>query len=218
MRRVSLMARGLEDVVGEVVEVLEAGGVVAIPTDTCYGLAADATRPECVSRVFELKRRSLSKPISIFVDSVEFVLEEFEVDEIAERFLRLLPARLTLVLLAKKPGKYPAGIVGRSGGVGVRLSPHPLPTKLVERLGRPITATSANISGRAPLYDPRDVERELPGVDLVVDGGLLERVPTSTVVDLTVRPPAVLRAGAVPVEYLERKTGVKLVVAGRGGD
>lgn len=216
MRRVSLAARRLEDVVEDVAETLEAGGVAAIPTDTCYGLAADATRAECVSRVFELKRRSPSKPISIFVDSVEFILEEFEVDEIAVRFLRLLPARLTLVLLAKRPERYPAGIVGEGGRVGVRLSPHSLPTELARRLGRPITATSANVSGRPPLYDPREVERELPGVDLVVDGGTLRRVPTSTVVDLTARPPVVLRAGAVPVEYLERETGIELAVASVG--
>ncbi len=209
MRVIELM-RDVSEVVEEVSYVLAQGGVAAIPTDTSYGLAADATSPEAVAKVFCIKRRPLEKPISVFVSSVDDVRELCVIDDLAERALALLPGRVTLILKAKTPDMFPPGIVGPGDTIGIRLSPHPIPTLVAAKLGRPITATSANISGERPIYDPRDIRRYLPEVDILVDAGILPQVPVSTIIDLTTRPPRILRKGPVKRDEIERVLGVSV--------
>jgi len=201
----------LMEVADEVVCVLKMGGVAIIPTDTCYGLAADATSQEAVTRVFNVKRRPWDKPISIFLDSAEAVRRLFVIDEVAERALRLLPGHVTLILRLKGSVRLPRGVMREEGCVGVRISPHPLPRAIVRSLGKPITATSANRSGEPPVYEAAEAARQLPEADLVVDAGVLPRVPPSTVIDLTTRPPRILRVGPVPPSLIERVLGVKIV-------
>ena len=200
----------LDEVAGRIVDVLERGGVVAIPTDTCYGLAANAVDERAVAKVFRVKSRPLSKPVSIFVDSIERIRELFVVDELSERSLRLLPGRVTLILRLREGISFPEGVMARDRKVGVRLSPHPLPGLVVRAFGKPITATSANRSGAPPLYDAHEVARELPAIDLIVDAGSLPRRPVSTVIDLTCTPPRVLREGAVPLHRIARVLGLEV--------
>ena len=200
----------LDEVVRRIVDVLGRGGVVAIPTDTCYGLAANAVDERAVAKVFRVKSRPLSKPVSIFVDSIERVRELFIVDELSEKALKLLPGRVTLIFRLREGVSLPRGVMTRDRKVGVRLSPHPLPTLVARVFGKPITATSANRSGAPPLYDARDVARELHGVDLIVNAGSLPRRPVSTVIDLTCTPPRVLRAGAVPPHQIARVLGLEV--------
>lgn len=210
VRVVMYREAALEEVAREVARVIREGGVAIIPTDTCYGLAADAASQGAVVKVFKVKRRPWSKPISIFLDSVDTVRRMFVVDEIVERALSLLPGHVTLILRLRRGIVMPRGIDAGGGRVGVRVSPHPLSRAVAAVLGRPITATSANRSGRPPVYEASKAARQLPEADLLVDAGTLPRIPPSTVVDLTVRPPRILRVGPVPPRLIEQVLGVSL--------
>jgi L-threonylcarbamoyladenylate synthase len=183
--------------------VLRRGGVIAYPTETLYGLGADAMNREAVARVRAVKGRSDGKPILLLADSAERV-RSF-VGDLSGEVRRVMeacwPGALTLVLPAgpEVPGEVTAG----SGTVGVRVPDHPLCRALVAELGQPITSTSANRSGEPTPSTPAELVRVFgSAVDLYLDGGMLAPSPGSTVVDMTVAPARVLRVGAFPVQRL----------------
>jgi len=138
------------DVFSQAVEALRRGDVIVFPTETFYGLGADALNPAAIDKILLLKGRNPDSPIPLIVAEramLEAVVREFS--PIAQRLAdRFWPGPLTLVLPAKE--RLPAPLLNRDGGVGVRISSHPLARRLSWELGRPITATSANLSGRAP--------------------------------------------------------------------
>lgn len=174
-------------------DVLCRGGVTAVPTETFYALAADPTNVRGVSRIFEIKGRDDGKPLLVlFAERGQ--LDQLGVDVAPsrlERFLRLWPAPLTVVL----PLRAPIAASRGSATLGVRMPADPAVCKLIDAVG-PLTGTSANRSGEPPLADPDVVALELPDIDLVVDGGPTPGGPPSTIVDATVEPPRVLRPGA----------------------
>jgi L-threonylcarbamoyladenylate synthase len=171
---------------------------VAFPTETFYGLGANALDAAAVARVFQAKGRPGDKPLLVLVDSLAMV--ERIVRDAPERARRLMdrywPGPLTLVLDAHPdlPGALTAG----TGTIGVRLSSHPVARMLVTAAGVPITAPSANPHGDA---SPRTADEVLGAladhVDLVLDGAPTPGGPASTVLDLTRVPAVLLRAGAV---------------------
>ena len=178
--------------------VLGAGGIVAFPTETFYGLGVAALDAPAVRRVFGLKGRAESKPVLVLVDSIEMVERvAASVPEAARRLMdRHWPGPLTLVLAARP--EIPDEVTAGTGTVGVRLSPHPVATGLVRHLGAPVTAPSANPSGASPASTAGGVlDYFARGLELVLDGGPTPGGPPSTVVDATVTPPRVLRRGAV---------------------
>ena len=141
---------GNADVFSQAIEALRRGDVIVFPTETFYGLGADALNPAAIDKILLLKGRNPDNPIPLIVADramLEEVVREFSpvAQRLAERFW---PGPLTLVLPAKE--RLPAPLLNRDGGVGVRISSHPLARRLSRELGRPITATSANLSGRAP--------------------------------------------------------------------
>jgi L-threonylcarbamoyladenylate synthase len=178
--------------------VLRTGGVVGFPTETFYGLGAAAFDPGAVARIFELKGRPPEKPILVLVDSLAMV-ETLAADiPAAARALmdRHWPGPLTLVLRARPglPGELTAG----TGTVGVRLSAHPLARGLVRALGQPVTAPSANPSALPPPTTAAAVLEHFAGaIEMVVDGGPTRGGEPSTVLDVTVDPPRLLRPGAL---------------------
>jgi len=182
----------------EAARLLRSGGLVAFPTETFYGLGANALDPGAVARVFVAKGRPPEKPLLVLVDSMAMV--EKLVAEIPPRATGLMdrhwPGPLTLVLRAA-PG-LPPGLTAGTGTLGVRLPGHPLALALVRAAGVPVTAPSANPSGGP---SPRLAEEVLAGlggrIDLVLDGGPTPGGAPSTVLDLTEEPPRVLRQGAV---------------------
>jgi len=180
-------------------DTLRAGGVVALPTETFYGLAAAALDAGSVRRIFELKGRPESKPLLVLVASVAMAETVAHVTPPARGLMtRYWPGALTLVLpaLATVPSVVTAG----TGTLGVRLSPHPIARGLVELLGEPVTAPSANPNGLAPPTSAAGVLAYFPeSIDLVLDGGATPGGEPSTVLDLTLEPPRVLRQGAVVV-------------------
>ncbi len=192
-------------VVQEAAAVLRSGGVIVYPTETLYGLGADARNPEAVRRVFEIKKRPPDRAVTVILGS-EDMLDEVvsSVPELARELTDVFwPGPLTLVLPARSD--LPTLLLAGGTTIGVRVPGDYLCRALSKELGGPITATSANISGGPDLIDPGDIERVLgEEVDLLIDAGpARSRVP-STVALVTDRSVRVLREGRIRVEELRK--------------
>lgn len=169
--------------IDEIVDTLRTGGVVALPTDTAYALAADATNKNAVDKVFAIKGRHQQKSLSWFFSDIEQV----------KQFALINNYQLTIIS-SYLPGPYTFIVPSKNGGtVGVRITDHSITQKVVKAFGKPLTATSANKSGEAPMRSVDELKSLK--VDLIVDGGEIPQRPSSTVVDLTKEPPTVLRPG-----------------------
>jgi L-threonylcarbamoyladenylate synthase len=186
-------------VLARAARVLARGGVVAFPTETFYGLGAAALDADAVRRVFALKGRPANNPLLVIVDGIAMAETVAEIPERARPLIaRHWPGALTLVFRARTV--VPEEIGAGTGTVGVRWSRHPVARGLATALGAPVTAPSANPSGAAPASAAADVVRDFGGaLDVVLDGGATTGGPPSTVVDVTVDPPRVIRAGAVRI-------------------
>jgi L-threonylcarbamoyladenylate synthase len=182
----------------EAVRVIMAGGLVAFPTETFYGLGANALDPAAVARVFRAKGRPADKPLLVLVDSRAMVARVArETPPLACRLMaRHWPGPLTLVLPAR--ADVPEALTGGTGTIGVRLAAHPVARALIAAAGVPLTAPSANPHGEA---SPRTAEEVRAGlgshVDLILDAGPTPGGPPSTVLDVSRTPPRLVRAGAV---------------------
>ena len=174
--------------------------VLVCPTDTGYAFSADALDPRAVAKVFHLKGRVFSNPIHVAVSSIAEAEKYAHLTE-AARYLagRYLPGALTLVL--KKKESIPAMLVAGLDTVGLRIPDNKIILKLAEITGRPLTATSANISGRPGAYSIEEVVAQLSdnlaSVALVLDQGPLKTRELSTIVDLSVSPPQLIRQGRI---------------------
>ncbi len=177
----------------EAVRVLRAGGVVALPTDTVYGIAADPSLPGAVERLFAAKRRPPEKAIGLLVGSVEQAAEAGRFGPAARALADAFwPGGLTIVVRARDG----------PGTVGLRLPDHPCPRMIAAAVG-PLPTTSANLSGEPEAPDGPEVLALLgDAIDLVLDGGPAHGGPASTVVDCSGRLPRVLRAGVITVDRL----------------
>lgn len=179
-------------------EVLKAGGVVVYPTETLYGLGANAWNPDAVRKVRGIKQREGQKPILVIVHSEEAVLGlTDEIPEAGRLLMRAFwPGPLTLVFAAGQHA--PPDLSPETGTIGIRISSSPLCLKLAALCGYPIVSTSANISGQQTPRTAEMIETVLgSGVDLFLDAGILPKGPPSTVVDVTGPHPRILREGAV---------------------
>jgi L-threonylcarbamoyladenylate synthase len=179
------------------VSVLRAGGVVAFPTDTYYGLAADPTQPAAVRRIFALKGRSAGEALPLIAGSIDAV-ERF-CGPIGATGARLAghfwPGPLSLLLDA--PASVAPEVHAGTGAVAIRVPDHPIARALTDAFGRPVTATSANRSGEPPARDASALATLAPSL-FVIDGGATAGGAPSTIVDARVSPPRLVRAGAVP--------------------
>ena len=181
--------------------VVEAGGLVAFPTESFYGLGADALDSDAVARVFEVKGRPEHKALLVLVDSIEMAvgLAARVSDGARALMARYWPGPLTLVLEAAD--RVPAGLTGGGSTIGVRMPGHAVARALVRSAGRPITAPSANPSEGPPALTAAAVRDYFEGrVELILDGGPTVGGAGSTVADCTVWPPRILRQGPVIVE------------------
>ncbi len=184
---------------------IKSGGVVAIPTESFYGLAVNPTDIKAIHRLFDVKKRRGDRPILILIPSVK-LLDQYviHVPEIARPLMNAFwPGGLTLIFEAKP--NLPRELTSGTGRVGVRLSSHPIATALAQVLGAPITGTSANISGQPPCSSAKEVFQQLgEKVDLILDGGETAGGKGSTVLDVTIDPPVVVREGMVSREQIEK--------------
>jgi L-threonylcarbamoyladenylate synthase len=186
------------------VERLRAGGVVALPTDTVYGIAVDLATPGGVDRLFAAKSRPPDKGVMLLLAEAGQATEVGLWGEVAQALADAFwPGGLTLVLPQRPGVTLPASLTGGSPTIGVRLPDHPSPRFLAAALG-PVPTTSANVSGRPDARDAREIVDQLGGaIDLVLDGGPGRAGLASTVVDLTGEGPRILRVGAVPTDRIE---------------
>lgn len=181
------------------VAVLNQGGVVAFPTETYYGLAVDPLNPLALNHLFTLKQRETSKPILTLVDDRGSL--PLLVQEIPPLYVPLMdefwPGPLTLIFPARV--NLPALLTAGTGTIGVRQSSHPFARQLLRAFGRPITATSANISGNAPAVDAYEVRSQFGSrIDMVFEGGRTPGIVGSTIVGFSGDSIKLIREGVIP--------------------
>jgi len=190
--------------IDEAVAILHRGGVIAFPTETFYGLGADARNEAAVGKIFDVKGRDFSNPILVVIGDPDH-LDAFvrDVPAGARRLMnRLWPGPLTIVFRASAP--VSPMLTAGTAKIGVRLTSHPVARELARRLGGPLTATSANRSGAPECSSAADVLSQLGGgIDAVVDGGPTPGGKGSTIVDATVFPVRVLREGVIPSSLIQ---------------
>jgi L-threonylcarbamoyladenylate synthase len=188
-----------EEKLAEAVRILREGGVVAFPTETFYGLGADARNEAAVEKIFRIKGRNFRNPLSVIVaNDREVILLVEEIPAAAKVLMKTFwPGPLTLIFRAAT--SVSSRLTGGTGKIGIRVSSHPIARFLAAGLAGPLTATSANLSGGPECSSADAVIRalgELPGS--VIDGGETPGGAGSTILDVTVFPPRILREGAIP--------------------
>ena len=188
-------------VVDRAVAVLRAGGLVAFPTDTVYGLAADPLNRAAVARIYEVKGRSISRPIALLLSDADRLAEAAVLPKAVHPLVRRFwPGGLTLVV---PKTEIVHEMICPGPTVGVRVPDHPLARSLIRAAGGFLAVTSANRSGAPAALNAEEVLEQLGGrIELVIDGGPCGGGVPSTVLDCTVWPPRVLRSGAIPEEEI----------------
>ena len=186
-------------VIAEAKRVIQAGGVIIYPTETLYGLGANPFDPAVMERVYAIKGRGAAKPIPFLIKDYE-MLESLvaEVPPVAGELMeQYWPGPLTLIFRAKEG--LPAAMRGKDGTIGLRISSHPIAQGICAQLSAALTATSANRSGEEDLVDVKHIAAILGDrVDLIIDGGTVSGIG-STVIDLTVAPPRIVRQGVITI-------------------
>lgn len=199
-----------KDCVSAAVQVLRSGGVVCLPTDTVYGLAAAAASDEAVARIFAVKGRRQNNPLPIFIsDASELARVAERVPAAAKRLIEAFwPGALTVVLPKTASFRSLALVGGET--VAVRAPGHDLVLRIVKELGEPATGTSANLSGLPSPSTVYEADAQIgEKVDLMIDGGRSGGLE-STIIDMTGDRPKLVRAGAIGVDEIERVLGTKV--------
>lgn len=193
----------LQEEIKNAVEILKRGGIIAFPTDTVYGLGANAFDSRAVARIYEIKERPKHQPFPLLIkDTTQISILAEPISEFA-LFLagRFWPGGLTLVL--SKSASLPKHLSSQST-VAVRIPDHTIPMALIQGLGKPIIGTSANISSQPNTLTVDEVKQRLgDNVDLIIDGGRCSG-GESTIVDITGEVPIILRQGIIPQYEIEK--------------
>jgi L-threonylcarbamoyladenylate synthase len=196
-------SNGAEDI-ADAVAALKRGEIIVFPTETLYGLGVDALNGTAVDKLFHLKGRDSNNPIPVLVaDEQMLLMLVAEISNSARKLMnRFWPGPLTLVLRARR--EIPARLLNANGGIGVRISSRPIATRLVQTLGRPLTATSANPSGRKPARTIEEAKRYFAGrISSFVNGGILTSKEGSTVAEVTEDSIRIIREGEIRASELE---------------
>jgi L-threonylcarbamoyladenylate synthase len=183
---------------------LQRGEVIVYPTETLYGLGADALNVAAVEKVLQLKGRDPNNPIPVLVaDRTMLNSLVAEVPALAEKLIaRFWPGPLTIVFAARKD--IPRPLLNRAGGIGVRISNQPIAVQLAKSLGRPITATSANPSGKPPARTVDEAKKYFAGrIESYINGGELASRTGSTVVEIIANRIRIIREGEITREQLQ---------------
>jgi L-threonylcarbamoyladenylate synthase len=209
---------GSKDAKARALAVIEAGDVVAIPTETVYGLAADATNGRAVARIFEAKGRPRFNPLIAHVSSPAMAEEIAELDPLSRRLVEAFwPGPLTLVLPLRKAAPIHPLVTAGLDTVAIRM-PKGFGAELIAALGRPLAAPSANSSGRISATTAEAVEADLGRrIPLIVDGGPTPVGLESTIVKIEGDAVRLLRPGGVAAEEIEKAIGKPLLRGGKSG-
>lgn len=199
---------GLQKDVEKAAKILKSGGLVAIPTETVYGLAADALNPDAVAKIFKAKGRPMDNPLIVHISRFEEIYRlvkgvPHKAKELADRYW---PGPLTIIL--PKSDIIPKEVSAELPTVAVRMPSHPVARAIIEKTGRPLAAPSANSSGLPSPTTAKHVMDDMNGkIDAIVDGGSCDVGIESTVVTLATDPPRLLRPGGITHEQLEEVLG-----------
>jgi tRNA threonylcarbamoyl adenosine modification protein (Sua5/YciO/YrdC/YwlC family) len=184
------------------VQALEAGEVIAYPTDTVYGLGCDLFNKRAIDRLYQIKGMPRTQQLAFVCPDLGNVAHYAIVENATYRLLRrLLPGPYTVLLTATR--EVPRLVQTKKKTVGLRVPRHEVTLALARELGRPIISTTANPPGGDPMVDPDEIDDQFRGLGLVLDAGGGGTVPT-TVLDLTGPEPVVVREGAGPIDMLDR--------------
>ena len=186
----------------EVVKILEAGGIVAYPTDTIYGIGCDIFSKKGLEKIQQIKGRDKNKPMSFICSDLSHISQFAKVPNYAYRIMkRLLPGPYTFILDASS--EVPRMLMPKRKTIGIRIPDNAIALSIVKELGHPIITTSANFSGEDVISDPFEIERMMgKQLDAVIDGGNLSGDP-STIIDLTGNAPELIRKGAGDYSWIE---------------
>jgi L-threonylcarbamoyladenylate synthase len=193
--------RDTDSIITQAAVVLKNGGLVIFPSDTVYGALVDATNERAVQKLINFKSRPPGKAISVFVDSWSMLEKQVLINQDQKESLKqFLPGAFTVILPSKH--RLSKTLESEKGSLGIRYIDYLPINKLVNKYGKPLTATSANISGNSPHYSVNSLLNELPKnksqlIDLIVDGGQLPRNRPSTIIDLTQPQIKILRHGGI---------------------
>jgi L-threonylcarbamoyladenylate synthase len=192
-------------VISEVAKIIKTGGIVSFPTETVYALGADAYNEEMVAKVYRIKRRDRSKPISVFLKGMQDTKRLVDaVSKDAEKLMdKFWPGPLTLVFKCTHPKL--SLVLANGDKLGVRVSPSRFIAQLLNDAGVPITATSANISGKKSCVAANRVFYFFNGrIDLIVDGGKSKVFLPSTVLDVSGEEVSLIRLGHIPLDEIRK--------------
>jgi len=197
------MALGIKEQIDRGIAVLKKGGLVALPTDTVYGLGACYNNYDAVERLYRVKQRPRHLAFPLLLADVEQIKEvaDYISPDAWLLIRRFLPGALTLVLT--RSDSVPDIVTGGGETVAVRVPAHPVPIALIEGIGAPVIGTSANISGQPSAVTAAEVRSQLGGkIDLVIDGGRCPGGKESTIIDVTGEVSRILREGAISRQEL----------------
>lgn len=180
------------------VQALNAGEVIAYPTDTVYGLGCDISNKKAADRLYQLKGMDRSHPLAIVCPDLSEIAKYAIVDNQVYRVLRrFLPGPYCFILEATR--EVPRLLQTKRKTIGIRVPNHEVIRTVARELGRPVISTTAQRAGAQPHVDPSELDDDFSGLGLVLDGGAGGLVPT-TVIDLTVSPPEIIREGAGSID------------------
>lgn len=189
-----------DNVLKEAAETLKNGGIIIYPTDTLYGLGANALDKSAILRIFKIKKQSSTKPISVIAKDISMARRISCIDKRVENILRKVwPGPITIIL--RKKDIVPYVLTAESETIGIRIPHSIFINDLMKLVDFPITATSANISGKNDLLNPKEIieifGKESSSADMFVDSGKIKNPEPSTIIDLTTNTPKIVRIGVV---------------------
>jgi L-threonylcarbamoyladenylate synthase len=194
-----------EIILTQAAEILANGGIIAYPTETFYGLGADATNEIAIKKIFAVKGRNFKNPIALIIGQADDIYPLVQdVPQTAKKLMAVFwPGALTIVFSATDI--VSPLLTAGSGKIGLRLSSHPGARGLVQKLKRPLTATSANLSGSPECSQASEVAEQIGDkIDAIVDLGDTPGTDGSTIIDVTCDPPVILREGAISRKTIEK--------------
>ena len=206
MKQIKLDLNNTEEALNNAAKILQDGGIIIYPTDTLYGLGANAFNEDAVLKIQKIKKQDKNKPISVIVKDLKMARKIACVDSKVEKILnKIWPGPITVVL--RKKDIVPDVLTGNGETVAIRIPDNEFISALMRRIDFPITATSANISGENNLLKSKEIINKFKKAkfapDLFIDVGDIKNPTASTIIDLTTGIPKILRVGIVGKEEMQ---------------
>jgi len=202
-------------IIKEAVKAIIKGKVLVLPTDTVYGLIADATSKVVVNKIFKIKNREKSKPLPVFIKDIAMAKKMAKISKSQEEFLKeVWPGKVTVVLEKRKDCELPKAVFGNKKTIGLRSPDYKLINILLKKINKPLIGTSANISGKGEFIEIKKIINQFKNKkyqpDIIIDAGNLKKSKISTVVDFSKRTPEILRIGQVSKDKISKKYNKKI--------